>query len=200
MPNSKYWIFILHTGQKQIRIFQDTSYKSYYRCRLFIITPGQAARGTWPLACLKITQILKSQAPQGFSGCLDIDNDEMNNKFFLSASPRVKQTLRSLLYFRMKQPIMKKMFGPKNGTFKPQNGLSFNIFHHIEPNLEIKFSLKFYHQGAWISRGLKRAKNGLWKSKPPGGRISNKILFPNLVQCDEICWSSSHFEVWKYNF
>ena len=39
---------------------------------------------------------LKSQAPQGFSGCLDIENDEMNKKKFLSASPRVKQTLRSL--------------------------------------------------------------------------------------------------------
>ena len=39
---------------------------------------------------------LKSQAPQGFSGCLDIENDEMNKKNFLSASPRVNQTLRSL--------------------------------------------------------------------------------------------------------
>ena len=48
------------------------------------------------LGCLKNTKSLKSQAPQGFSGCLDIDNDEMNKKkFFLSASPRVNQTLRS---------------------------------------------------------------------------------------------------------
>ena len=105
------------------------------------------------LGCLKNAKSLKSQAPQGFSGCLDIDNDEMNKKKILSASPRVKQTLRSLLYFRMKRPIMKKMFGPKNGTSKPQNGLSFNIFHDIEPNFEKKISLKLYHQGARISIG-----------------------------------------------
>ena len=41
------------------------------------------------LGCLKNAKSLKSQAPQGFSGCLDIENDEMNKKFFLSASPRV---------------------------------------------------------------------------------------------------------------
>ena len=35
------------------------------------------------------TQSLKTQAPQGFSGCLDIDIDEINNKNFLSASLRV---------------------------------------------------------------------------------------------------------------
>ena len=32
------------------------------------------------LGCLKNTKSLKSQAPQGFSGCLDINNDEMNSK------------------------------------------------------------------------------------------------------------------------
>ena len=53
---------------------------------------------------------------------------------------------------------MKKMFGPKNGTSEPQNGLSFNIYHVIEPNFEKKISLKLYHQGARISRGLKTAK------------------------------------------
>ena len=37
----------------------------------------------------------------------------------------------------MKRPIMKKMFWPKNGTFKPQNGLRFNIFHDIEPNYSL---------------------------------------------------------------
>ena len=62
----------------------------------------------WNLGCLKNTKSLKSQAPQGFSGCLDIENDEMNKKIFLSASLRVKQTLRSSLYFRMKWLIMKK--------------------------------------------------------------------------------------------
>ena len=41
------------------------------------------------LGCLKNAKSLKSQAPQGFSGCLDIENDEMNKKKFLSASPRV---------------------------------------------------------------------------------------------------------------
>ena len=35
------------------------------------------------IACLKITKSLKSQAPHGLSGCLDIDNDEINkNNFF----------------------------------------------------------------------------------------------------------------------
>ena len=48
------------------------------------------------LGCPENAKSLKSQAPQGFSGCLDIENDEMNKKNFLSASPRVKQTLRSL--------------------------------------------------------------------------------------------------------
>ena len=48
------------------------------------------------LGCPENAKSLKSQAPQGFSGCLDIENDEMNKKKFLSASPRVNQTLRSL--------------------------------------------------------------------------------------------------------
>ena len=42
------------------------------------------------IGCPENAKSLKSQAPQGFSGCLDIDNDEMNKKKFLSASPRVK--------------------------------------------------------------------------------------------------------------
>ena len=41
------------------------------------------------LGCPENAKSLKSQAPQGFSGCLDIENDEMNKKNFLSASPRV---------------------------------------------------------------------------------------------------------------
>ena len=49
-----------------------------------------------PLVCPENAKSLRSQAPQGFSGCLDIDNDEMNKKKILSASPRVKQMLRSL--------------------------------------------------------------------------------------------------------
>ena len=65
------------------------------------------------------------------------------------------------------------MFWPKNGTSKPQNGLSFNIYHDIEPIFEKKINWKLYHQGARISRGLKTAKNGQWKSEPPGGRIIN---------------------------
>ena len=36
------------------------------------------------LGCLKNAKSLKSQAPQGFSGCLDIENDEMNKKKFLT--------------------------------------------------------------------------------------------------------------------
>ena len=43
-----------------------------------------------PIGCPENAKSLKSQAPQGFSGCLDIENDEMNKKNFLSASPRVK--------------------------------------------------------------------------------------------------------------
>ena len=62
------------------------------------------------VGCPENAKSLKSQAPQGFPGCLDIENDEMNKKNFLSASLRVKQTLRSSLYFRMKRPIMKKMY------------------------------------------------------------------------------------------
>ena len=34
------------------------------------------------LGCPENAKSLKSQAPQGFSGCLDIDNDEMNKKIF----------------------------------------------------------------------------------------------------------------------
>ena len=41
------------------------------------------------LGCHENAKSLKSQAPQGFSGCLDIENDEMNKKKFLSASLRV---------------------------------------------------------------------------------------------------------------
>ena len=48
------------------------------------------------LGCPENAKSLKSQAPQGFSGCLDIENDELNIKKILSASPRVKQTLQSL--------------------------------------------------------------------------------------------------------
>ena len=45
----------------------------------------------------------KSQAQQGLSGCLDIDIDEINK--FLSAFPRVKQALRSFMYFFMNRPF-----------------------------------------------------------------------------------------------
>ena len=48
---------------------------------------------------------------------------------------------------------MKKMCWPKNGTSKAQNGLSFNIYHYIEPNFEKEISFKLYHQGARISIG-----------------------------------------------
>ena len=41
----------------------------------------------------------------------------------------------------------------KNHTSKPSNDLSFNIFHYKWSNFEIKFCLKFYHQGARISNG-----------------------------------------------
>ena len=34
------------------------------------------------LGCPENAKSLKSQAPQGFSDCLDIDNDEMNKKNF----------------------------------------------------------------------------------------------------------------------
>ena len=34
------------------------------------------------LGCPENAKSLKSQAPQGFSGCLDIENDEMNKKNF----------------------------------------------------------------------------------------------------------------------
>ena len=35
---------------------------------------------------------------------------------------------------------------------------------HNGSNFGIKFSLEFYHQGAWIYKGLKTVKNDLWKS------------------------------------
>ena len=93
------------------------------------------------VGCLKNAKSLKSQAPQGFSGCLDIDNDEMNKKNFLSASPRVTQAHRSLLYFCMKRLIKKKMFWHKNGTSKPQNGLRLKIASFLK-SLE-KLDLRF---------------------------------------------------------
>ena len=34
------------------------------------------------LGCPENAKSLKSQAPQGYSGCLDIENDEMNKKNF----------------------------------------------------------------------------------------------------------------------
>ena len=49
----------------------------------------QERAGLTRVGCPENAKSLKSQAPQGFSGCLDIDNDEMNKKKFLSASPRV---------------------------------------------------------------------------------------------------------------
>jgi len=63
---------------------------------------------------------------------------------------------------------------------------TYNIFHYYGPNFELWLSLKFYHQGIMISSGLKTAKNGTWNSKPPGGRISNSILFQNLVHSNGI--------------
>ena len=42
------------------------------------------------LACLKITLSFKNQTSQDFSGCLNIENDEMNEIKFSSASLRVK--------------------------------------------------------------------------------------------------------------
>ena len=80
------------------------------------------------------------------------------------ASLRVTQALLSFIYFRMKRSIIKKMFWHKNGTSKPQNGLGFNTYPDIEPNLRKKNSLKFYRKGARVSSGPKTAKNGLWKS------------------------------------
>ena len=62
-------------------------------CDLITHVQGVRAKSTHlyyiALGCLKNAKSLKSQAPQGFSGCLDIDNDQMNKKNFLSASPRV---------------------------------------------------------------------------------------------------------------
>ena len=53
---------------------------------------------SYKVGCPENAKSFKSQAPQGFSGCLDIENDEINKKFFLSAaSLRVKQMLRSSL-------------------------------------------------------------------------------------------------------
>ena len=37
---------------------------------------------TLTIGCPENAKSLKSQAPQGFSGCSDIENDEMNKKIF----------------------------------------------------------------------------------------------------------------------
>ena len=95
------------------------------------------------LGCPENAKSLKSQAPQGFSDCLDIDNDEMKGE---ANAPK-------FIVLPYEAPIMKKMFGPKNGTSKPQNGLSFNIYHDIEPLFEKNICFKLYHQGARISTG-----------------------------------------------
>ena len=42
----------------------------------------------YELGCPENAKSLKSQAPQGFSGCLDIDNDEMNKKKFFECIPQ----------------------------------------------------------------------------------------------------------------
>ena len=62
--------------------------------------------------------------------------------------------------------------------------------------------MKFYHQGATISSGLKTANNGTCYSKPPGGRISNSILFQNLVHSNGIYCKFRSFgglEVWFFS-
>ena len=46
----------------------------------FLICIPISIRNPPKLGCLKNTKSLKSEAPQGFSGCLDIENDEMNKK------------------------------------------------------------------------------------------------------------------------
>ena len=38
------------------------------------------SKGYYILGCLKNAKSLKSKAPQGFSGCLDIENDERKKK------------------------------------------------------------------------------------------------------------------------
>ena len=55
---------------------------SRYLEKCDLIKSNKITRSRGRLACPENTQSLKSHAPQGFSGCLDIENDEMNKKNF----------------------------------------------------------------------------------------------------------------------
>ena len=53
-----------------------------------IVQSSMGGSGNVTLACPKITQNLKSQAAQGFSGCLEIDNAMMKlTIIFFSVHP-----------------------------------------------------------------------------------------------------------------
>ena len=48
---------------------------------------------TWTLACFKITQSFKNQVPQGFSCCLDLENDEIKVYLFLEFQTKLKNPI-----------------------------------------------------------------------------------------------------------
>ena len=67
--------------------------------------------------CVNIAKSLKSQAPQGFSGCLDIGNDEMNKK--MSAS-------LIMIHFHKIPPSLDAFLSPRIFT---RNGEPTHILH-----------------------------------------------------------------------
>ena len=58
----------------------DTIVKQYFGLIMILFCMSGMLFLLGTLACVKIAKSLKSQAPQGFSGCLDIDNDEMSKQ------------------------------------------------------------------------------------------------------------------------
>ena len=61
---------------------------------------------------------------------------------------------------------MKKMFWPKNGTSKPQNGLSINIYHDIELGVDRARILPARAEPSYKNFGSSRAEpNEFFKNR-----------------------------------
>ena len=63
------------------------------------------------------------------------------------------------MYYSYVVNASEKKFWPKNHTSKPLNELKINIFHYNSSIFELLFSVKFYPQGARISRCPKMIEN-----------------------------------------
>ena len=90
---------------------------------------------------IKLQKVEKSQAPQDFSGCLDIDNDEINqNKVYPLGWPQPSKVLcTTVLSDGYKKNVVAQKWYFQTSKWP------------LNQNLKIKLSLKFYHQGPRIS-------------------------------------------------